>query len=420
MIRKIPIFLMLLASIFFASLSLAAEQAKPLPKLGVFCFPEPEMFKKADLKVTRKILKDFEIEELYKEIDAGKDAEEIKPLRILKEFKKAGVDIIVTLRWPANREAFSEGETVNGVDTPETLLDRVPKDADRERSLTLIKRFLGDFGPDIDVVSLQNECLGGPGRYSKSDMLRKPGERSPAGLWLEDVARTVRETISENPKLSHLKIASPVWQGVASVALQGIMIPKYHSNPKISLLGEIVDISNKYCDYVDLHFLHMPLERMDEFISFVKKHTDLTLITTEWAGLHGVRKWLNEPVSESILKKISEHSRKSGFKPKTNRDVVQFAQKKKVPVKDWNDFLKTMPHTEDFALKSYRIFEKHGFAYACWALGFQYSHVVYDLNTLFANMKTREKFAPNEPAYEDFQRVMEYAGGKRWSAPSAK
>lgn len=412
---KVKIILLFLTAGFLSSaVQCLAAEAGTVTKLGVFYLPEPDLFKKSGLKVTRKILKDFEIKRIYEELDGGKAPDRIKALWFLEELKKAGVDVIVTLRWPKEEKAFLGGETVGGADNPDSLLDRVPEGADRERSLALLRRFLADFGPHIAVVSIQNECLGGPGRYTESDMMKKPDGRSPAGRWLEDVARSVRASISENPGLSHLKIASPVWQGVGEVALQGGMIPKRHSNPKISLLGEIVDISNKYCDYVDLHFLVTPPEKMDELISYVKKHTHRALITTEWAGLHGVKEWLNEPAREPVLKKIRRSSGGSAFKIKTNRDVVRFAQKKKVPVKDWNDFLKTMPHSEDFALKSFKIFEKHGFAYACWALGFQYSHDLFDLNTLFANAKTRERFAPNGPAFGDFQRLIEYTGGTPW------
>lgn len=419
--RKIKTILLFLTAVLLSpAVPCLAAGAGTVTKLGVFYLPEPGLFKKAGLKVTRKILKDFEIRRIYEELDGGKDAGEIKALRLLEDFKKAGVDVIVTLRWPKDEKAFPGGETAGGTDDPAALLDRVPEGADRERSLALLKRFLADFGPHIAVVSIQNECLGGPGRYAESDMIREPGGRSPAGRWLEDVAVTVRGAISGDPRLSHLKIASPVWQGVGAVALQGGMIPERHPNPKISLLGEIVDISNKYCDYVDLHFLETPPERMDELISYVKKHTDRALITTEWAGLHGVKAWLREPAPEAVLKKISRSSGGSVFKIRTNRDVVRFAQKRKVPVKDWNGFLKTMPHSEDFALESFKIFEKHGFAYACWALGFQYSHDLFDLNTLFANMKTRERFAPNGPAFAGFQRLVEYTGGTPWPLPVSR
>jgi len=65
-------------------------------------------------------------------------------------------------------------------------------------------------------------------------------------------------------------------------------------------------------------------------------------------------------------------------------------------------------------LKSFQLFEKEEFVYACWALGYQYNNYFFDPKTLFANMVTKEPFAPNEPAFIDFQRVIEYSGGKPW------
>lgn len=100
--------------------------------------------------------------------------------------------------------------------------------------------------------------------------------------------------------------------------------------------------------------------------------------------------------------------------PKSNKELVEFAHKRKTPLRLWNKFLENMPHEKDFALRSFKLFEKEGFVYACWALGYQYNSFVFDLNTLFANMVTQDPLAQNEPAFSDFQRTIEYSGGTPW------
>jgi hypothetical protein len=192
------------------------------------------------------------------------------------------------------------------------------------------------------------------------------------------------------------------------------MVPEYHENQKLRLLGEIIRISNEHCDYVDIHSLEISLADLAKIIATIKKHTNLPLITTEWAGLYQVREWLNKPVATNFLAMLKETFPKLKLNPKSNRELIQFAHRRKTPLHLWHKFLETMPHEQDFALKSFRLFEKEGFVYACWALGYQYNNFVFDLNTLFANMVTQEKFAPNEPAFSDFQRTIEYSGGTPW------
>lgn len=390
-------------------------QAKTATKLGVFYLPNTELFEQARLKVTRAIVNDFQIEEIYRQLDSGKQIAQIEPLQKLKSLKNAGVDVIITLRWPLDRSRLEEGTSiVNGKLEPKSMIDRVPKGADSERVLQLLKRFLNDFGDQIAVISLQNECLGGPGRYRIEDTVRAPGEFSPAGQWLIEVAKTVSDMRRLNPKLSHLKISSPAWQAVDRLSAEGVMIPEHHNHPKIRLLGEIIKISNTYCDYVDIHPLQMSLKDLPRIIAHVKKHTDLPLITTEWSGLYQVSEWLQEPVNPKIMAMIKKEFPKFPLNPKNNEELVQFAHKRKTPLRLWNKFLEDMPHEEDFALRSFQLFEKEGFVYACWALGYQYNNYLFDLNTLFANMVTKEPFAPNEPAFSDFQRTIEYSGGTPW------
>lgn len=414
MIKK-SLYLFAAAILTAISVYAGSSPAESRTFLGVFYFPDTDLFGKAGLRAARKILKDHEIKKIYGEIDKGTEPDKIKVLRDLESFNKAGADIIVTLRWPANPETSPKEVMIEGNDNPRTLSDRVPAGKDKEESLKLLRRFLADFGPKIKVISLQNECLGGPGRYSRADMSREPGKSSPAGAWLKEVAETVKKTRAENPRLAHLKIASPVWQGISRLSEKNIPIQAHHEDYRVSFLAEITEISNKYCDYVDVHFLQASLADIGREISYIKRYTNLPLITTEWAGLAGVREWLKEPVKAEILERLKKNFPGVEKVPKNNEQVVRFAQKNKFPVKIWNEFLKDMPHEKDFALESFKLFEKEKFAYACWALGFQYSHVLYDLNTLFANMKTLEKYAPNEPAYGDFQRVIEYTGGKPWA-----
>ena len=389
--------------------------AKTATKLGVFYLPDPELFAKAQLKVTRAIVNDFQIREIYRQIDSGKQIAQIEPLQKLRSLRVAGVDVIITLRWPLDSSLLESGASiVNGRLEPKTMIDRVPAGADKKRVLQLLKRFLSDFGDQIAVVSLQNECLGGPGRYRIEDTVRAPGEFSSAGHWLIEVAETVREMRRSNPKLAHLKISSPAWQAIDRLSAESIMIPEHHDHPKIRLLGEIVKISNTYCDYVDIHPLEMALEDLPRIIAYVKKHTALPLITTEWSGLYQVKDWLQEPVDPKIMAIIKKEFPKLSLNPKNNEELVQFAHKRKTPLRLWHKFLEGMPHEKDFALKSFQLFEKEGFVYACWALGYQYNNHLFDLKTLFANMVTQEPFAPNEPAFSDFQRAIEYSGGTPW------
>lgn len=410
--KKTYIFLTFLLFIaIFTPFATHAESSKT--KLGVFFLPSPELFEQAQLKVTRKILKDFEIEKLYEQLDSGKQTGQIKQLKTLQAFKDAGVDIIITLRWPLDNSLFTQKtDMINGKINQKSMIDRVPQGEDRTRTLKLLQRFINDFGKWIDVISLQNEVLGGPGQYRDQDTMRAPGEFSPAGQWLIHVAKTVRSTIQSNPKLSHLKISSPVWPASANFAAKNIMIPEYHKSPKIRFFGEIIKISNTYCDYVDIHTLVMSIKDLPQFIAYIKKHTHLPLITTEWAGLYGVRKWMKKTVDPSVIAHIKHNIQ--NIKRKTNEQLIRFAHKKKVPLKVWNNFLRTMPHEKDFTLKSFRLFEQEGFAYACWALGYQYNNLFFDLNTLFANIVTKDRHAPNGPAFEDFQRVIKYSGGTPW------
>lgn len=374
-------------------------------KLGVFYLPEPEVYPKLGLKALRVIIKDSTIKNLFAQLDCGIKPKNIKILKLAKSFKQAGVDLIVTLRWP-DGESSKLKEIIDGNDNVLALYDRVPVGKDRDDSLALINRFLEKFGNFISVVSLQNECLGGPGKYHEEDMMRRNGKLSNAGDWLETVAKTVKKLRAGNPRLSHLKIASPVWQGIPKLISLQLNIPVNSSHPKLNLIAEIAKISNEYCDFVDLHFLQRPIAELPGIIAYVKKHTSLPLITTEWAGLANVNNWLKEPISELTKRLLITSFGK--VDATTNYDVVKIAHKRKVTKQIWVKFLAQMPHEKDFLIRSFKLMQKEGFQYACWALGLQYGHTFFDLNTLFANQTTNEHFAPNEPIFSELKKLVEY------------
>ncbi|PKK89546.1 MAG: hypothetical protein CVV64_14155 [Candidatus Wallbacteria bacterium HGW-Wallbacteria-1] len=403
-VKLVKLFVLVFLLNFLALPILFAEQKKT--RLGVFHLPEPGIFPSLGLEAVRAIIKDSNIKDLFAQLDRGVKPENIKILKLTKSFKRAGTDLIVTLRWP-DYQSVQLRELIDGRDNINALYDRVPLGRDRAESLALLSRFIEKFGDQIKVISLQNECLGGPGRYHENDMTGNGnGKFSNAGEWLAEVAKTVFKIRAANPRLSHLKIASPVWQGITKLIEMKMDIPVYSTHPKVNLIAEIAKISNQYCDFVDLHFLENPISEWPAIISYVRKYTSLPLITTEWAGLANVKTWLNEPISaltKDLL--IASFGQSDAI---TNSDFVKIAHEKKLQRRFWEKFMTQMPHEKDFMISSFKLMQKEGFAYACWALGLQYGHSVFDLNTLFANLTTNERFAPNEPVFSELIKLVEY------------
>ena len=167
-------------------------------KKGVFGLRDASLLSDLNAEYTRIIAWDTDIKAIYNQIDNGGSLENNIYYNQIKNIHDTGVNIILTLRWPDQNSSDP------------ALYDRVPIAQDKVEALSLLSRFINDFGPWLEIYSLQNEVGGlGPGTYAQEDMINS-GNGSPAVLWWKEIVSTINTEKQNNPELAHLKISSPV------------------------------------------------------------------------------------------------------------------------------------------------------------------------------------------------------------------
>ncbi len=374
----------LLASLVFASAAFSQESTVKI-KIGVFNLFNARGLVSIHAQAVRAILTDDLLKVITAKLDSGIAPEEIFEINELKEINAAGIDVIITLRWPK---------------APDSYIDRVPQGDDRRQCLARLEKFLVAAGRYLTVVSVQNEYLAGPGIYEKKEYRMRVDGGSPVFDWFKEVAETVRALRQSRQDLAHLKIASPVWEGI-DCFIPGAHHPLCDRRPYTKdVFFQTVAFSNEYCDYVDLHLWGDVSGKMSRMIEFAKQHTALPLITTEWSQVHGLDEWLKKPLDKGFRDKYTHVLSVNRWT--TNKAFIAYCYRHRVSPEIWSDFAASVPHDPRYIADSYRLFQEKGFAYCFWALGYQYGEPVFDVKTLFANRVTADRHTPNQPVYDEF------------------
>lgn len=301
-----------------------------------------------DPEMVRVIVNDRAIAAGIEAIEGG---EASSFLERLKGYDDAGIEVVVTVRWPTDPGASGRVDT-----------DRVPRGADRVEALSLLRRFVTGVGPYVGWIQLGNEVIAGPGRYELAD-------RGDSIGWLTAEAREIAAVRASDPELRHLGIVSPA---IAFPALDGREPPE--PNPGVlAYFEELVRLAEAETDALDAHLHVSSVDDARTIVEFVRGYTAMPLTTLEWSQAKVGKDWLREPAPP-------------GFGPGTNRDYIARAYADRVPAGDWDRFIAGSPHDPGrFMPRMYRLLMRERFVDAAYAPGHQYGNPLYDADALFAN-----------------------------------
>ncbi len=336
---------------------------------GVFALRDQQRLASLDAEYLRILIWDSHLKQIYRRVKQGTPLHQIPRVREVIDIQKSGVKLILTLRWADQRSKKPK------------LYDRVPQGKDRKASLQLLKRFLNDLGPYLAIYSLQNEVGGiGPGTYSKADMTDR-GQGSPAVRWLIDLTQTARQTIAANPKLSHIKIASP-----APIALKKMVFaPQDIPALNRSFFHEVLKFGNQYTDYIDLHVNRYTLSELKTMLQFIEPLIQKDLISTEWSEVAHAQVFLRQPIRSEVRRFAKTAGYPIPSRLRTNKELVEHMYRRKAPASVWNRLVQSSNYPPGFMRESADLLAKAGFVILCWNSGWQEGKPIYDVRTLFAN-----------------------------------
>jgi hypothetical protein len=355
------------------------------PKIGAFFLSSLPKLQEIHAGVYRGMVADQDLLRIYSRIPPGESILRSKEFKNIENIANSGIDVILTIRWPVSEKS---------------KVDRVPYGKDREASLRLLEKVLHDLGPYIQIYSIQNEVLGGPGQYDRRDTIAGADGKIPAIEWLKELTQTARRVIRSDPKLSHIKISSPAFTGFSFLVLG-----HEHKNVELvrskkNFFDAILQFSNQYCDYLDLHLISLNLADMQATVKLMRQRSPLPFIASEWGEVYGLRAWFQRGVSPDFKRKYNSEVPMSTIV--TNQDFMNYSFEHQVSREMWNDFVATSPSEAKFIQKSYDLFLKYRFRYACWSIGHQHQPTAYSFKAIFADRSIRSEDQGNALVYDNF------------------
>jgi hypothetical protein len=339
------------------------------PTLGVHALFAPSLAESVGTEMVRLIVHDEAVAQARAELEAGRTPEFV---RNLEAFEDAGIEVVLTLRWPVN-----PGE--QGADP-----DRIPTGADREEQLELVRWLVDASAGRIDYIQLNNEPLGGPGHYT-------PEEADAAIDWLEAVATEICSMRNADPDLANLRIVAPALTAVEGMA-DGTATPEVEAGVRL-----LIEFAEGYADLLDVHLHVTGVDSIERQLAWLRGETSIPLVTLEWSQAKAAAGWLDQQADPR-------------FGTGTNRDVVRAAYEDPMTSAEWHAFTATAPHDDSFIPDAYAVFERNLVQLAAYGGGLQYGSPPYDLKMLFAT-KTMAPPGPNQPFHSQFTALAEALNG---------
>lgn len=369
-----PITLILLLLVFFscdtddADLTNTITDTNSEIKKGIFGLRDGSVLSNLGAEYTRIITWDTDIKAIYNELDNGMPLENNLYYNQIKGIHDNGVKIIVTLRWPDQNSADP------------ALYDRVPEAQDRMESLDLLSRFLNDFGPLLEIYSVQNEVGGlGPGTYTEENMVNT-GNGSPAALWWKDIVERVTLEKESNPDLAHLKIGSPVPVLLKRLVFDSAGLPQTN----IEFFYETVAFGNEYCDYVDVHLNTFSLSEYEETLLFLNGLVTQPMMATEWSEVSSANAYIAQPISSELASYAEDINYTIPESVNTNDALVEHLYDNPSPLDFWQFMVQESSYEEGFMEQSSALLSEAGFEILCWNSGWQEGLTAYDLRSFYA------------------------------------
>ncbi len=357
------------------------EQWAGAPILGLHGALDERIIADTGIEAFRVILKDYQLEAARNRDGSTQDPEMLRKLRSLHA---RGIQVIITIRYTA-------GENLKG----KADIDVIPNHSDQARKLALTRQFLLKAGPYISGFSLANEVTGGPGALEETVMTpAAAGQPSPAIDWYKELAKLAREIRESAPEYRHLAIISPALSDGVTLAMA---TNRSANETKRRFVDELIEFSEEYCDYLDVHLHIASIEDMREILKYVRQRTEMPLLTLEWSPAHALKDWLYEPAENQ--------ARYRGLR---NGEVIRNAYANKLSAKEWNEFIKTAPLETDIMRKQYDLMHEYGFRWAIYGGAYQFQHPIFDTVAIYAN-HTAVGSPPNGVVHEQFKKLAEYA-----------
>ncbi len=320
--------------------------------------------------------------------------------RKLKQLHSDGVGIILTLRFPENKgETFKFAFVENNIlesDAMENILhyDRIPVGNDRKMTLELIAQFLDTYGSYINAVQLNNELAGGPGSYSKEQIVVKTNGVSQAIEWLTVQANHLKKLRGKNPELTNLKIIGPSIAGIGEY-LDGTKFPDY----LVTFTHDLITFSNQHTDAIDIHLHVRDIDHLKESYDYVHERAKKPIVVLEWSQAKIIKKWLHEPLNNDITPSAS-----------TNLEYLTNSYKQKVTSEQWEKFVESSPIEASFIHEAYEYLKNKNVSYACYAPMRQFGDVFFDILAPFPQFSvqsTTQKEPRNTRIYNALKEMIE-------------
>ncbi|MEL6974953.1 MAG: hypothetical protein AAGL29_06095 [Bacteroidota bacterium] len=369
-----PITLILLLLVFFSCDTDDGDPTATIAptnseiKKGIFGLRDGAVLSDLGAEYTRIITWDSDIKAIYADVDNGVPLENNLYYNQIKGIYDNGVKIIVTLRWPDQNSADP------------ALYDRVPQAQDRIESLDLLSRFLNDFGPLLEIYSVQNEVGGlGPGTYTEENMVNA-GSGSPAALWWQDIVQRVAFEKESNPNLMHLKIGSPVPVLLKRLVFDSSGLPQTN----IDFFYETVAFGNEYCDYVDLHLNTFSLSEYEETLFFLNGLVTQPMMATEWSEVSSANAYIAQPISRELASFAEDINYTIPGTVTTNDELVEYLYNNPSTMDFWQFMVQESNYEEGFMEQSSALLSSAGFEILCWNSGWQEGLTAYDLRSFYA------------------------------------
>ncbi len=350
------------------------QPTSPTFEKGIFGMRNGSQLKDLGAAYTRIIVWDTDLQSIFNAVDSGTPLTSIPEYQQIKGIHDAGVKIIVSLRWPDQNSSDPE------------LYDRVPLGADRSQSLDLLRRFLNEIGPLLEIYSIQNEVGGlGPGTYSSADM-QNSGNGSPAVNWWKDIYHVVDSARSANSYLSQIEISSPCPIQLERMVFNPNSVPQLNQD----FFHETIQFANQYCDYIDLHFNILPLQDYPQVLSFIEPLVQKSLISTEWSEVQSARDYLVQSIDSWITSRANQLGYSFPSNLAAMEDLVNHSYTSPMPSSLWNEIVDSSGYEPDFMASSGELLADAGFVILCWNSGWQEGKPDYDLRSIRATLSVSD------------------------------
>lgn len=400
------------ANLLIISLLMVLGSAKSQTQLGLRAVSAPQFipyYQDLGAKVSRQIRRDYEM------TGAGIDmlGEQLQGL------KELGITTIVCMRFPNHPSDVYQA-------------DRVPlrNAADLRQSLAVVDSMLIKLNGKLDFFQLQNEPLGGPGKYLDVNSRLHLGYY--AIQWLDTLARHVKNTIEQH-QLS-MGIISPAFHDVENALTneEGINSFSYIFSPSDTILEgestlhtverywfrEQMRIAKTYCDLIDIH---LNVKDLPAFRQAIKNLDSLQQLVLDPG--------LKKPYSSLEWSQTKE---KQQFILQQNhlRQFLDSAYQYHVRPEDWQAFMHTLNYDTTFMQRAFCVMDSANFVHACYAGLLQYgtagdlSAQIFSTCALLTNSTVDPispgVFHPNEPFYSLFKQITACKATSLQAGPAAE